>query len=64
MNNNIKERLKVLLLSGGTITALQALNRWGTLRIAVYVARLRRSGLKIKTIMVTKGNKTFAKYSL
>lgn len=62
--DHIQARLKTLLLTGGTITALQALNRWGTLRIAVYVSRLRSQGLKIKTHMVTKNNKTYAKYSL
>jgi hypothetical protein len=61
--NQVKSRLKAHILSGKTITSLQALERWGTMRIAVYVNRLRQDGVKIRTTMVTKGKKTFAEYS-
>lgn len=59
----IKAMLKNYLLSGRSITSLQALKRWGTMRLPVYVQRLRDDGYKIKTEMVTERGKTFAKYS-
>lgn len=61
---NIEQRLKIHLLKGRTITGLEALRRWGTIRLASYVERLRRKGYVVKTVMVTKGNKSFAKYHL
>ncbi len=56
-------RLKAHLLSGKSITPLQALERYGTMRLPVYILRLRQKGYRIKTEMVTKGKKTYAKYS-
>lgn len=64
MAKNVKEHLKVHLLKGGTVTQLQALNWWQTSRLAVYVDRLRKSGYVVKTEMIRKGEKTFAKYHL
>jgi hypothetical protein len=58
----IEVRLKNYLLSGKSITPLQALHRWGTFRIAVYVQRLRDKGYAIDTEMVKEGNKIFARY--
>jgi biotin operon repressor len=58
----IKALLKNYLLSGKSITGLQALKRWGTIRLAVYIQRLRNDGYKIKTEMVTEKGKTFARY--
>lgn len=60
----IKPRLKVHLLKGKTITALQALKRYGTIRLAVYINRLRNDGHKIHCEMITEKGKTFGKYSL
>ena len=60
----VKDRLKVRLLSGQSVTPLQALRRWGCFRLAVYVNRLRNEGMKIKTEMVSAKGSTFAKYSL
>lgn len=64
MAKNVEHRLKVHLLKGRTITSLQALNLWATIRLPVYVQRLRRKGYVIKTEMIRKGEKTFAKYHL
>lgn len=64
MTTNVKERLKIHLLKGGTVTPLQALKWWGTFRLASYVKRLRWQGYVIKTEIIRKGPKTFAKYHL
>lgn len=61
--SQIQAKLKVYLLSGKSITPLQALERFGTMRLPVYIMRLRQKGYKITTTMVTKGKKTFARYS-
>ncbi len=58
----IEVSLKNYLLSGKSITPLQALKRWQTFRIAVYIQRLRDKGYAIDTEMVKQGNKTFARY--
>lgn len=58
----IKTLLKNYLLSGKSITPLEALHRWGTFRIAVYIQRLRDEGYAIDTEMVTERGKTFARY--
>lgn len=58
----IKQLVKLYLLSGRTLTPMQALKRWGTFRVAVYIQRLRDEGYAIDTEMVKEGNKTFARY--
>ncbi len=58
----IKTLLRNYLLQGKSITGLQALNRWGTIRLAVYVQRLRDEGYNVKKEMVKEKNKTYAKY--
>lgn len=60
----IKTLLRNYLLQGKTITSLQALRRWGTIRLPVYVKRLRDDGYKVKRQMVKEKGKTFAKYYL
>lgn len=58
----IKTLLKNYLLQGRSITPLQALHRWGTFRIAVYIQRLRDEGYAIDTEMVKERGKVFARY--
>ncbi len=48
----------------GSITPLQALSRFGCFRFAARISNLREAGNAIKTVMVTKAGKTFAKYTL
>ena len=48
----------------GSITPLQALSRYGCFRLAARISNLRDAGNRIKTVMVTKNGKTFAKYTL
>lgn len=46
------------------ITPLQALKKYGCLRLAARISNLRDKGYKIETVMVDQGDKRFAKYSL
>ena len=48
----------------GKITALQALEKFGTLRLAARILDLRESGIPIKTMIVERGGKRFAEYRL
>ena len=58
--NKIRNRL----LSGGAITPLDAVFEYGCLRLAARIADLRNEGMNIKTSIVHKGDKRFARYSL
>lgn len=64
MKKQVKPRLKVALMKGEKITPLIALKRWGCFRLAVYVDRLRKEGMKIKTEMKYKSGSSYAQYSL
>lgn len=58
-------RLKIHLLQGKTITGLEALNKFGTMRLAEYIRVLRHEhGLKIEKKMVEENGKHFAEYFL
>ena len=59
-NESIRKHLE----SGKTINPLQALSEYGCFRLASRVNDLRKAGLKIKTEMVTRNEKTFAEYQL
>ena len=52
------------LMSGKSITPLQALNQYGCFRLAALIHKLRKNGMSIKTEYVTQNGKTFAKYFL
>ena len=52
------------LMSGKSITPLQALNKYGCFRLAAAIHKLRKEGMAIETEYVTKNSKTFAKYFL
>lgn len=59
----VKAHLKIHLLQGKSITQLQAFKLWKTTRLAVFINRLRREGMKIQTVMVKAGTDScFAKY--
>lgn len=60
----VKARLKVLLLRGNSITALQAWKKFKTNRLAVYIQRLRDDGLNIETRTVQFGEDRYAQYTL
>lgn len=52
------------LKSGKTLTPLQALDKFGTLRLGARVLDLRQAGYPIRTTMVRKGGARVAEYSL
>ena len=52
------------LKSGNTITSLEALQRYGCLRLAAVIHSLRKEGFDVNTEMVDVNGKTIAKYSL
>lgn len=58
----IKTLIKNYLLSGKSITGLEALKRYGTMRLPVYIQRLRDDGYNIQKEMITEKGKTFARY--
>lgn len=51
-------------LKKGPITPMQALNKYGCMRLAARVHGLRGSGHKIVTETITRGKAKFAKYRL
>lgn len=59
------KKLKKHIEAGRSITPLQALNKWGILRLGARILELRQEGLDIVTEMVrTKDGKRYAKYQL
>ena len=52
------------LEAGKTITALEAFNLCGTLRLSSIIYKLRGRGYNVVTEMVERNGKTFAEYSL
>ena len=53
------------LEKGKSLTAIQALNKYGCFRLAARIADLRNDGMNIKTTIVKlKNNKHIATYSM
>jgi hypothetical protein len=63
MSSQLKE-IRHYLESGGKLTPLEALDKFGCFRLAAIVHNLREEGLNIKTTMVKQGKKSFAEYSI
>ena len=61
---SVSHKLESWLLKGKTITALQALNKWGCMRLSARINELRNDGFPILTDTITKNGKTFARYRL
>ena len=62
-----RHRIKQHLITGWSITPLEALNRYGCFRLAAVIHKLRdEEGMPIKTIPTTDRNtgKTYATYRL
>ena len=63
-----KEKVATYLKSGKSLTPIQALTKFGTLRLAAIIFNLKAEGLKIKTEIMNVGTKkkpkNVAKYSL
>lgn len=52
------------LKRGRTLTAIDALNGCGSMKLATRISELKAEGHPIVTIMVRDGDKHFAKYKL
>jgi|TARA_R110000824_G_scaffold349730_3_gene536599 hypothetical protein len=59
-----EKQIKHYLNSGGRVTGLDALDKFGCYRLSSVIFNLRAKGLDIKTKMVKSGGKTYAQYSL
>lgn len=60
-----KEAVKRHLEAGRTITPLEALHEYGTLRLGAHIHELRKEGLNVRTRMIRSFNgKNYAEYSL
>ena len=58
------DKLALHLEMGRSITPLQALEKWGCMRLSARIHDLRRVGWNIVTNQTRIGNKTVAKYKL
>ena len=58
------QRILDYLKSGKTLTPLEALNKFGCLRLSARIFNLREQGNAIITKNDTRKGKTFAEYSL
>lgn len=61
---NATQELRRWLISGKSITPIQALNKFGIFRLGARILELRQAGHDIVTIMQNKNGKRFAKYEL
>lgn len=59
-----KEKIREYLLNGGTLTPLDALEKFGCFRLATRIFELKKEGLDIRTEMVENEatGKRYAKY--
>ena len=58
------EAIKAALLSGRSLTPLDALEDFGCFRLAARVADLRREGMDIECQSETRNGKRYARYRL
>jgi len=58
------KKIEAWLLRGHKITPLQALEKWGCMRLSARILDLRRTGMDIRTTPITRNGKTFAQYHL
>jgi len=56
------KKIEAWLLKGHKITPLQALQKWGCMRLAARIAELRNKGIAISTTKVRSNGKTYAQY--
>ena len=57
-------QIRAALLSGRSLTPLDALQDYGCFRLAARIADLRREGMDIECISETKNGKRYARYQL
>lgn len=56
------QKIREWLESGRSLTPLQALNKWGCMRLGARINELRNQGWNIITDTVEKDGKRYAKY--
>ena len=59
-----QENIHNALLRGESITPMDALHRWGSMRLAAVRHNLRKDGLDISTTIVKSRQRNFAEYKL
>ena len=63
--NSQNKKIKTWLESGNSITPLEALEMFGSLRLGARIFELKKKfGMKIKTEMVAANGRRYARYSL
>jgi hypothetical protein len=56
------KKIEAWLLRGYKLTPLQALGKWGCMRLGARIYELRKGGMDIRTTPITRNGKTFAQY--
>lgn len=64
MKNSVIKKLESWLMRGYGITQLQALEKWGCMRLSARINELRRAGINIITHTIHANGKSFAKYTI
>jgi len=64
MKQSQQDRIINFLATGRSLTPLQALSRFGCMRLGARIWQLKRDGHRIQAEMVRRGGKTFAQYRL
>lgn len=57
-----KEAIRLHLESGEPITQLEAINRFGCLRLSARILNLKKQGLPVAKRTIKRGGKHFAEY--
>ena len=58
------KKIHAFLLRGYKLTPMQALEKWGCMRLGARIYELRKSGVDVITTPITRNGKTFAQYHL
>ena len=64
MKKSVSVKLESWLLRGYGITPLQALEKWGCMRLSARIKELRDAGFPIVTEVAKQNGKTFARYRM
>ena len=64
MKKSVIEKLESWLQRGYGITQLQALEKWGCMRLSARIDELRKNGIPIITTTIKENGKSFAKYTI
>ena len=64
MKKSVTEKLESWLWRGYGITQLQALEKWGCMRLSARINDLRKAGMNIITHTVYANGKSYARYTI